>query len=130
MLKKQKINMKIRLRTGDYVQVVAGSEGGVRNPKGADPKDVGARGRIKSINRQTGRLIVEGINLHKKAVRPDPNKNRPGGLIDIESSMHHSNVMLVCTKCDKPSRFGIKMLKSNKKVRVCKKCGSNIGEEF
>jgi large subunit ribosomal protein L24 len=130
MLRKSKIPIKTRLRKGDFVQVINGTESGVRNPKGADASDVGKRGKIKTIDRQAGTVVVEGLNKHKKAVRPDPNKNRPGGIIDIESPMNISNVMLVCPKCDKPMRFGVKITKNNKKVRVCKGCGSNLGEEY
>ncbi|GAB4159542.1 MAG: 50S ribosomal protein L24 [Planctomycetota bacterium] len=130
MLRKSKTPIKIRLRRGDFVQIITGSESGVRDPKGADSSDVGRRGKIKSINRLAGTVVVEGLNKRKKAVRPDPNRNRPGGIIDIEAPLHVSNVMLVCPKCDKPVRFGVKITKNNKKVRVCKGCGSNLGEEY
>ena len=130
MLKKKNERIKTRLRKGDLVQVVCGAESGARDPRKADRNDLGGRGRIKSIDRRTGRVVVEGLNMRKKAVRPDPNKNRPGGIIDVEGSIHISNVMLVCPKCDMPVRVGVKVLGNGKKARVCKKCGSKIGEEY
>jgi large subunit ribosomal protein L24 len=130
MFKKSKERISTYLRKGDNVQVITGAASGVRDPKGQDAADVGKRGRIKIINRTTGRIVVEGINMHKKAVRPNPQKNKPGGIIEVEGSLHISNVMLVCQKEDKPVRAGIKTLTSGKKIRVCKSCGANIGEEY
>ncbi len=130
MLKKSTERIKTRLKKGDTVQVVCGTDSGLYNPKGAKPEDVGRRGRLRSINYYTGRVVVEGVNMHKKAVRPDPNKNRPGGIIDIEGSLHISNVMIVCPKCDVPCRVSVKKLANNKRIRFCRKCKANIGEEY
>ncbi|MFA4986492.1 MAG: 50S ribosomal protein L24 [Candidatus Brocadiia bacterium] len=130
MLRKDKTRIKTSLRKGDLVQVVSGAESGVKDPKGKAASDVGKRGRIREINYLTGRIIVEGINMHKKAVRPNPQKNQQGGIITVEGSIHISNVMLVCPKDERPVRIGVKALKSGKKIRTCRICGGNIGEEY
>ena len=130
MLRKNKTRIKTYLKRGDYIQVVSGAESGSRDSKLAEKRESGSRGKIKSINYETGRVIVEGLNMRKKAMRPDPNKNRPGGIIEIEGSIHISNLMLVCAKDDKPVRVGIKVQKNGKKVRYCMHCQSHIGEEY
>ena len=130
MLKNNTVRIKTYLKKGDLVQILTGKDGGARNPKQVDSQDLGKRGRIKDINYRTGRVTIEGQNMRKKAVRPDPQKNRPGGIIDVEGALHISNVMLVCPKCDRPRRIAVKMLKSGKKIRACKVCKSNIGEEY
>ena len=130
MLRKKKIRIKTYLKRGDFVQIIAGAEGGARDSKVAQTRDAGRRGKIKSINYETGRVVIEGLNMRKKAMRPDPNRNRPGGIIEVEGSIHISNIMLVCAKDDKPVRVGIKIQPNGKKVRYCKHCQSHIGEEY
>lgn len=73
----------------------------------------------------TNRLIVEKINFVKKAQRKTQ-ANPQGGLIDIEASVHRSNVMLIDKKTSKPSRFGVRILKDGTKTRVSKKSGEDI----
>jgi large subunit ribosomal protein L24 len=65
---------------------------------------------------------VEKVNFIKRHTRPSA-KQRQGGIIEREGPINISNVMLICTKCNKPSRVGKKYLEDDKKVRVCKKCG-------
>ena len=109
--------MKIRL--GDTVQVITG-------------KDAGQRGRVLEARPAEGRLIVEGRNIAKKHARPRPVRGSrgaqmtPGGVIDLEQPLEISNVMLVCTNCDKPTRVGSGMRSDGTKIRTCKKCGSEI----
>ncbi|MDX6375974.1 MAG: large subunit ribosomal protein [Gaiellaceae bacterium] len=109
--------MKIRL--GDTVQVITG-------------KDAGRRGRVLEARPTEGRLIVEGRNIAKKHARPRPvpgsrgAQMTPGGVIDLEQPLEISNVMLVCTNCDKPTRVGSGVRSDGTKIRICKKCGSEI----
>jgi large subunit ribosomal protein L24 len=109
--------MKIRL--GDTVEVITG-------------KDAGRRGRVLEARPAEGRLIVEGRNIAKKHARPRPVRGSrgaqmtPGGVIDLEQPLEISNVMLVCTNCDKPTRVGSGTRSDGTKIRVCKKCGSEI----
>ena len=68
------------------------------------------------------KVLVEGINLVKRHQRPRPNV-RQSGIIEREAPLHISNVMLVCTKCGKPTRSGHRFLADGTKVRVCRRCG-------
>jgi len=101
---------KFKLRKEDTVQIIAG-------------KDVGKRGRILKILRDKNRVLVEGANIVKKAMKRKSQQDR-GGIVEIEAALHISNVMIVCKKCG-PTRIGYK-LDGDKKVRVCKKCGEAL----
>ena len=119
--------MKFRIRTGDEVQVVRGAESGRRTrPAEGDSRanPVGERGRVKKVLRSEGRVIVDRIRVQKKATRPDPRKGHRGGFIEREAAVPISAVMLVCKSCDRPVRVGVKVNEEGKKVRVCRKCGS------
>jgi large subunit ribosomal protein L24 len=98
---------KFKLRKEDTVQIITG-------------KDKGKRGRVLKILRDKDRLVVEGLNIVKKA-RKRRNQQDRGGIVEIEAPIHSSNVMIVCKKCG-PTRIGYK-LEGETKVRVCKKCG-------
>jgi large subunit ribosomal protein L24 len=98
---------KFKLRKEDTVQVITG-------------KDKGKRGRVLKILRDKDRLVVEGLNIVKKA-RKRRNQQDRGGIVEIEAPLHSSNVMIVCKKCG-PTRIGYK-LEGETKLRVCKKCG-------
>ena len=98
---------KFKLKKEDTVQVIAG-------------KDKGKRGRILGINRVTDRILVEGVNIVKKAQKKRKQQDR-GGIAEIEAPLHASNLMIICKKCG-PTRIGIKIEK-DKKIRVCRKCG-------
>jgi large subunit ribosomal protein L24 len=98
---------KFKLRKEDTVQIITG-------------KDKGKRGRVLKILRDKDRLVVEGLNIVKKA-RKRRNQQDRGGIIEIEAPVHSSNVMIVCKKCG-PTRIGYKM-EGETKVRICKKCG-------
>ena len=102
-----KTQHKFKLKKEDTVQVIAG-------------KDKGKRGRILKILRDKDRIIVEGINIVKKAMKRRTQQDR-GGIVEIEAAIHSSNLMIVCKKCG-PVRIGYK-IDGNEKVRVCKKCG-------
>jgi large subunit ribosomal protein L24 len=98
---------KFKLKKEDTVQVIAG-------------KDKGKRGRILKILRDKDRILVEGVNIVKKAKRKKNQQDR-GGIIEIEAALHSSNLMIVCRKCG-PVRIGYKT-DGDAKRRVCKKCG-------
>jgi large subunit ribosomal protein L24 len=85
-------------------------------------KDRGKRGKVLFVDIQKNRVIVEGLNVVKKTRRPDQ-QNQKGGITDIEAPLHISNIMVVCPKCDKPSRLKKKSLEDGKRVRICGKCG-------
>ena len=100
---------KFHVKKKDLVMVIAG-------------KDKGKSGKVLSVLSKKNRVIVEKVNFIKRHTRPSA-KQRQGGIIEREGPINISNVMLICTKCNKPSRVGKKYLEDDKKVRVCKKCG-------
>jgi len=100
------------VRRGDLVGVIAG-------------KERGKRGKILRVLTDKGRVIVERVNMIKKHQRPTQ-KLRQGGIIEREGALAISNVLLICTRCDRPVRTGIRFLADDRKVRVCKRCGESI----
>lgn len=104
---------KLRIKKGDTVVVLAG-------------KNKGDKGKVLQAIPATGRVIVEGVNLVKRHTRATPQMPQGGGIITKEAPIHASNVMLVCGKCKKPTRTGMKFLTDGQKVRVCKRCGEVI----
>ena len=102
---------KLSIRTGDKVKIIAG-------------KEKGKEGKVLATLPHKERVIVERVNMVKKATRPTQ-RNPKGGILEIEAPLHVSNVMLVCPKCSQPSRVGRKR-EDGTRVRVCKKCGNDI----
>jgi len=88
-------------------------------------KERGKRGKVLRVVPAAGRVLVEHVNMIKKHQRPTQ-KLRQGGIIEREGFIHLSNVMVVCGKCDRPSRTGAQALADGRKVRVCKRCGESI----
>ena len=97
------------VKKNDVVMVIAG-------------KDKGKSGKVLRVIPKKNRLIVERVNFIKRHTRPSA-KHRQGGIIEREGPLHISNVMVVCTKCNKSARIGKKVLEDDKKVRFCKRCG-------
>ena len=105
----QKSEVKVRLKKGDEVVIVAG-------------KDKGTTGKIARVVRKTDRVFVEGVNVAKRHTKPSLN-NQDGGIVDKPMSLHISNVMLVDPKSKKPTRVGYKV-EGGKKVRFAKDSGT------
>lgn len=95
-----------KLKVNDTVQILAG-------------KDKGKQGKIKSINFKTNRVVVEGVNMVKKAIRPNQ-MNQQGGIVDMEKAVHISNVAPLDPKSGKPTRVAVKKV-DGKNVRVAAK---------
>jgi large subunit ribosomal protein L24 len=102
----------VHVRRGDTVAVISGRERG-------------KRGKVLRVLPTGGRVLVEKINMMKKHQRPTQ-KLRQGGIIERESPLALSNVLVVCARCDKPSRSGIKTLADGRKLRICKRCDELI----
>ena len=102
---------KMRIHKGDTVKVISG-------------KDKGKTSSVMRAIPETQKVVVEKVGVVKKAQRPTRD-NPSGGIMSIEKPIHVSTVMLVCPKCNEPTRVGIKV-GDKKKVRVCKKCGKDI----
>ncbi len=107
--------MAYKIRKGDTVVVLRG-------------KERGKTGEVIKVLREENRVIVKNVNLVKKHVKGIPNV-REGGIYEIEAPIHISNVMLICPKCGKPTRVGIRTVVEGevlRKYRYCKKCNENI----
>ncbi len=106
-----------KIRKGDTVEIITGS-------------DIGVRGEVLRVLPKDDRLVVEKVNIARKHQRPQ----RAGrgqiqpGIIEFEAPIHISNVMLVCPHCGEPTRVGFRYRDDGVKVRVCKRegCGQDI----
>lgn len=105
-----------KLKVKDTVQVTAGAE----RSQQVESK----RGKIISIDRENERVTVEGLRLVKRHTKKSA-QNPEGGIIEKPGTIAMSNVALVCPKCDKPTRVGVRA-EGEKKVRFCKKCDGTI----
>jgi large subunit ribosomal protein L24 len=88
-------------------------------------KNAGKKGKILMVIPDKSKVVVEGVNVVKRHSRPTQ-KLPQGGIMQKEAPIHSSNVMLFCSKCNKPTRVGKKMLENGEKIRICKKCGENL----
>lgn len=100
------------VRKGDTVLVTGG-------------KEKGRTGRIDRILADENRVVIEGVNMVIRHVRPRPDV-RQAGRVQKEAPIHISNVALICNKCNKPTRPRIKVLDDGKKVRECRSCNEAI----
>ena len=101
----------MRIKKGDTVQVLSGN-------------DKGKTGEVLEVIPKTQKVIVKGVNIRKKHIKPRK-QGEEGGIIPVECGIHSSKVSVVCPKCNKATRVG--MIKEGKeKIRVCKKCGAKI----
>lgn len=105
---------KLNIKTGDLVEVISG-------------KDKGKRGKVLATMPKTGKVLVEKVNMVTKHMKPR-GINQPGGIIQQESPLYASKVMLVCKRCNKRTRVGKRILDDGTKVRVCKVCGETISD--
>lgn len=100
-----------RLKKGDRVVVIAG-------------KNKGAQGNILRVD--ADRVYVENVNMVKRHTKPNPTANQPGGIVERESSIHASNVMLYNPSTKAGDRVGFKVLGDGKKVRVFRSNGEMV----
>ena len=103
---------KVHVRSGDTVVVLSG-------------KDKGKQGKVLQVSPKEGKVIVEGLNVVTKHVKPR-RQGEQGGIVEAEAAMYASKVQLVCPKCGKATRIAHKILEDGSKVRVCKSCEEEI----
>ena len=98
----------MKIRKNDTVLVIAG-------------KDKGKKGKVRFAYPKDDRVLVEGVNFIKKHSKAK-GRARQAGIIDLEVPLHISDVMLLCDKCNHPTRVGFRFLEDGRKVRICRSC--------
>jgi len=102
----------LAIHKNDLVMVMAG-------------RDRGKRGKVLRVIPDRSAVVVEKVNIVKRHTRAG-GKTTQGGILEKEALLHVSNVMVVCTRCDRPVRTGHSFLADGRKVRVCKQCGESV----
>jgi len=97
----------MKIKTGDKVEIILG-------------KDRGKSGKVIQVFKKENKIVVEGLNKIKKHMRPSQ-KGEKGQIIELSGPINLSNILLLCPKCEKKTRIGLK-LDGGKKSRICKKC--------
>ncbi len=108
-----KTRVKIQIRKGDQVRVIAG-------------RDKGKTGRVLSVQPWDGTVTVEHANMIKRHTRPNQAKNIKGGIVEREGPIDSSSVLLVCPSCNKHARVGHATLADGTKARICRRCGTTL----
>lgn len=101
----------MNIKKGDNVKVITG-------------KDRGKSGKVLRIFGRDGRVLVDGLNMAKKSVKPKK-QGQKGEIVSVSRPMHASNVMILCASCKKAVRLGSRM-EGDKKVRYCRNCNADI----
>jgi large subunit ribosomal protein L24 len=105
-------NAKLGVRKGDTVVVLSG-------------KHRGRRGKVIRVETDKRRVVVEGVNVVKKHMRPR-GKVMQGGIVDQEAPLRRDKVMLMCPRCSKPTRVSRTRLEDGRLVRKCHRCGEIV----
>lgn len=105
---------KLHVKTGDNVMIISG-------------KDKGKKGKVLEVSPKEGKVIVEGLNIATKHVKPRA-MGQQGGIVKAEAPLYACKVMPICPKCGKPTRVGHKVEKDGTKKRQCKH--ASCGETF
>ena len=106
------MSVKLHIKKGDMVYVIAGD-------------NKGQQGKVLRVDAQKQRAIVEGVNICKKATKPNA-QNPQGGIVEKEAPIHISNLQVIDPKSGKPTRIGRKLDGKGKLVRYAKKSGEEI----
>jgi large subunit ribosomal protein L24 len=101
----------MRIKKGDTVKILSGN-------------DKGKTGEVLAVIPKTEKILVKGVNIRKKHVKPRK-QGEEGGIISAECAIHSSKANVVCPKCNKATKIGYSIEK-DEKVRVCKKCGAKL----
>jgi large subunit ribosomal protein L24 len=102
----------MKIRKNDTVLVITG-------------KDKGKKGKVRFAYPDEKRIMVEGVNMVKKHAKAR-GQVRQAGIIEREAPISVSGVMLLCAKCNKPTRIGFRILQDGRKARVCRACGEVV----
>jgi|SRR5436853_1609562 len=107
------MNVEINIRRNDRVVVISG-------------KDRGKTGRVIEVHPRKRRILVEGVNVVKRHLKANSRRGVQGGILEKESPIDVSNVMVICPHCGAASRVGHQLLADGRRGRACKKCGATI----
>lgn len=102
----------MKVHKGDIVKIISGN-------------DKGKQGKVLSVLPKERKIVVEGINIKKKHVRPR-REGQKGELVRMPAPFLVSRAMFFCVRCARPVRVGYKFNGTKQKLRMCKKCGSGI----
>ncbi|HEX9700545.1 MAG TPA: 50S ribosomal protein L24 [Acidobacteriota bacterium] len=103
----------MNIRKNDQVYVIAG-------------KDRGKTGRVMRVLPKEQKVLVEGVNMVKKAVKANPAKNVKGGVVQREAPLHLSNVAVICPETNAPTRVGREILQDGSRIRIARKSGAAL----
>ena len=106
---------KVHVKKGDTVLVLSG-------------KDRGKKGKVLSVNPEDSMVLVEGVNMTTKHVKPR-SRYQQGGLVHQESPINSAKVMIVCSRCGKPTKVAKKFFDNGEKARACKKCDEILDDK-
>ena len=106
---------KVRIKKEDMVYVISGKDRDLSKPR-----------RVLQVMPRQNRLLVEGANMVKRHTRPNPQRNIKGGIVERESPINVSNVMLVDPETKRPTRVGTRKLDDGRRVRVAARSGSQL----
>lgn len=107
------MSTRVKIKKNDQVKVLVG-------------RDANLEAKVLRVFPAKGTAIVERVNLIKKHTRPNPQKQVQGGVLERETPIALTKLMVVCPECRKPSRLGSKRLEDGRAVRVCKKCDATL----
>jgi large subunit ribosomal protein L24 len=110
------MNAEINVRKNDRVVVITG-------------KDRGKKGRIIEVLPRKRKVIVEGVNVVKRHNKANTRRGVQGGILERESPIDLSNVMVICPHCNAATRVGHQVLGDGTRTRACKKCGATIEKQ-
>ncbi len=102
----------MKLRKNDNIKIIAG-------------KEKGKTGKITNTLPKKGKVVIDGLNMYKKHVRPK-RQGEKGQTISVSRPIDVSNVMLICASCGKTTRIGIEIAENGSKKRYCKRCNVAI----
>lgn len=102
----------IKIKKGDMVKVMTG-------------KDAGKTGKVAQVLASDQKVVVEGLNILKKNIKPTK-QGEKGQILEFSAPVDVSNVQIVCSKCNKVTRVGFKLLADGKKQRICRKCNEAL----
>jgi large subunit ribosomal protein L24 len=104
---------KVRIKKEDHVVIISGKDRDLTKPR-----------RVLQVMPQQERVLVEGANMIKRHTRPNPQRNIKGGIVERESPIHVSNVMLWDPEAQQPTKVGVRVLEDGSRVRVARRSGA------